>query len=100
MQLLGNNGVLVLLSGTGGKAERSLPADQINRQFVGGNKVMVGSVNSSLADFRAAVFDLQRFEQLWPGVAARLITHRVLGLSDAVHVMELRGEIIKAIIEL
>ncbi len=99
MQLLGINGVLVLLSGTGGTTERTIPADQINRGFVGGNKVMVGSVNSSLTDFRAAVDDLRTFEELWPRLAGKLITHRIQGLANGVHIMELGKGAVKAIIE-
>lgn len=99
MQLLGNNGVLVLLSGTGGAAFRSLPTDLINRQFVGGNKVMVGSVNSSLTDFQTAVADLQKFEMLWPGLTSRLITHRLNGLEEGVNLMELSQGAVKAVID-
>ena len=100
MQLLGNNGVLVLLSGTGGRAERTIPADIINRQFVGGNKVMVGSVNSSLADFQAAVDDLQLFDQLWPGLAESMITHRIPGLEAAIDLERLSEGAVKAVIEI
>ena len=42
MQALGKNGVLVLASVTGGDRKIEVPADQINLEFVLGNKVMVG----------------------------------------------------------
>src|SRR5215468_6344167 len=42
MQALGKNGVLVLASVTGGDRMTQVPADQINLEFVLGNKVMVG----------------------------------------------------------
>jgi len=99
MQMLGVAGVLVLLSNTGGSRSVELPLDRINVDFVGGNKTMVGSVNSSSADFRAAVDDLQRFEQLWPGVTERLITHRLKGLDAGLNLMESTRGAIKAIIE-
>ena len=51
MQILGTNGVLVLLSGTGGNAEMTVPIDRINRSLLGGNKVVVGCVNSAKEDF-------------------------------------------------
>jgi threonine dehydrogenase-like Zn-dependent dehydrogenase len=100
MRLLGNNGVLVLLSGTGGTAERSFPADKIYREFVSGNKVMVGSVNSSLADFRAAVADLGRFELAWPGLATKLITRRIQSFEEAKGLPGLMQGQVKAIIDL
>jgi len=100
MQLLGNNGVLVLLSGTGGKVERTFPADVINRQFVGGNKVMVGSVNSSLADFQAAVNDLQLFDELWPGLPESMITHRIPGLEAAIDLERFAEGAVKAVVEI
>ncbi|HEX5500028.1 MAG TPA: glucose 1-dehydrogenase, partial [Thermomicrobiales bacterium] len=70
MEILGANGVLVLLSLTGGGEMKELPIARLNRSFVLGNKVMVGSVNSSREHFELAVADLGRFETLWPGLAA------------------------------
>lgn len=99
MHLLGNNGVLVLLSVTGGATQRTIPADQLNFEFVLGNKLMCGSVNSSLADFRAAVADLERIESRWPGLAASLITHRLPGLESALDLPGNIGGAIKAVIE-
>lgn len=100
MRLLGTNGVLVLVSGIGTREERTLPMDKLYREFVGGNKVMVGSVNSSLDDFRAAVADLGRFEKLWPGLTERLITRRLPGLEGALALPDaMRGQI-KTIIDL
>lgn len=81
MELLGNNGVLVLLSLTGGDDLTPVPAAAINRAFVLGNKVMVGSVNSGAEDFELGLSDLARFEDLWPGLTARLITRRLAGLT-------------------
>lgn len=100
MRLLGNNGVLVLISGTGGNAERTFPADRVYREFVSGNKVMVGSVNSSLEDFRNAVRDLGRSEERWPGLAARLITRRIPGLDAARGLPGLMEGSVKTIIDL
>lgn len=82
MDLLGSNGVLVLLSLTGGDDQLPVPADRLNREFVLGNKVLVGSVNASDEDFRDGVADLARFDSLWPGLAASLITHRLDGFAD------------------
>lgn len=82
-ELLGNNGVLVLLSITGSDQLVSVPLDAINRGFVLGNKVMVGSVNSAHEDFVSGVARLQRFEGLWPGLTGQLITDRLTGLDEA-----------------
>jgi glucose 1-dehydrogenase len=100
IQLLGVNGVLVLLSVTGGARTASLPLDKINFEFVTGNKTMVGSVNSTDADFRAAIADLQAIERRWPGLATRLITHRLASLDEAVWLMESTRGAIKAIVAL
>ena len=83
MLALGNNGVLVLLGVPGGERTVPVPGDAINREFVLGNKLLVGSVNSAREDFQAAVADLARFEQLWPGLTAQLITRRLDGCADA-----------------
>lgn len=76
MRLLGNNGVLVLLSLTGGHDTQLVPTAELNTSLVAGNKVVVGSVNAGMIDFRNAVASLDRFEKLWPGLAASMITHR------------------------
>lgn len=76
MSLLGNNGVLVLLSLTGGEDEHEVPAAQLNTSLVAGNKVVVGSINAGMVDFVNAVERLDRFEQLWPGLTESMITHR------------------------
>jgi threonine dehydrogenase-like Zn-dependent dehydrogenase len=99
MGVLGANGVLVLLSLTGGETVAPVPIDAINREFVLGNKVMVGSVNCGDEDFVRGVTDLAHFETLWPGLTARLITDRLNGFSD---VSRLASEIeggIKTVIE-
>jgi glucose 1-dehydrogenase len=100
LRLLGNNGVLVLLSITGGDRSSTLPLDRINFELVLGNKAVVGSANSSAADFRAAVADLQRFEELWPGLTSRLITQRLPNLEAALSFLESTKDDIKAVVEL
>ena len=77
MQALGTNGVLVLLSLTGANETFPVPGDAINLSLVAGNKVVVGSVNAGRIDFVNAVERLARFEELWPGLAAAMITTRL-----------------------
>jgi len=100
MGAVGNNGVLVLLSITGGTDRLSVPANAINRDFVLGNKVMVGSVNSAREDFEAGVRHLAAFEDHWPGLTARLITHRLRGFADAAMIEERAADGIKTVIEM
>jgi threonine dehydrogenase-like Zn-dependent dehydrogenase len=97
MTVLGNNGVLVLLSITGGASEAPEPIDAINRGIVLGNKVVVGSVNAAHEDFTNGVEHLARFDQLWPGLTGRLITDRLRGFDDAARIGEKGG--IKTVIE-
>jgi glucose 1-dehydrogenase len=100
MQVLGNNGVLVLLSLTGGGHHFDVPADAINTSLVVGNKVVVGSVNAGAVDFSNAVQRLDRFDELWPGLAASLITSRIpfTGNLDAIAAKATDG--IKTVVEM
>jgi threonine dehydrogenase-like Zn-dependent dehydrogenase len=82
MQVLAKDGVLVLSSVTGGDRTTEVPSDAINLAFVLGNKLMVGTVNASRADFESGVRDLATASAEWPGWPERLITHRVLGLGN------------------
>jgi glucose 1-dehydrogenase len=82
MASLAKNGVLVLVSVTGGDRHVEVPADRINQGFVLGNKVMVGSVNASRADFVSGVADLAQCELAHPGWLGKLLTHPVSGLEN------------------
>jgi threonine dehydrogenase-like Zn-dependent dehydrogenase len=78
---LGKNGVLVLVSVTGGDRRVEVPADVINQGFVLGNKVMVGSVNASPADFARGVEDLVQATAFYPGWLEQLLTTPVRALE-------------------
>jgi glucose 1-dehydrogenase len=80
-EVLGKNGVLVLSGITGGDTKAEVHADRINQGFVLGNKVMVGTVNASRADFERGVGDLTQAESFFPGWVARLLTTPVKGLE-------------------
>jgi threonine dehydrogenase-like Zn-dependent dehydrogenase len=99
MRILGSNGVLILLGVGRGSAVAPVPTDEINRGFVGGNKLMFGSVNSAREDFVAGVADLARFEERWPGLTAGLITHRLRAFDDIARVGERIDNGIKTVIE-
>ncbi len=82
MESLARNGVLVLLSVTGGDRRIEIPADRINQGFVLGNKVLVGSVNASRADYMTGVSDLAQAELAHPHWLDKLLTHKVRGLEN------------------
>ncbi|HEX6702291.1 MAG TPA: hypothetical protein VF101_16310, partial [Gaiellaceae bacterium] len=81
-EVLGKNGVLVLSSITGGDRKVEINSDRINQSFVLGNKVMVGTVNASPADFRSGVDDLIKAEALYPGWLEHLLTTPIRGLEN------------------
>ncbi|MFQ5777150.1 MAG: glucose 1-dehydrogenase [Terriglobia bacterium] len=77
MQILAPNGILCLLSVTGGYKTQPVPTDQINQALVLGNNVVFGSVNANPRHFKMGVEDFVAMEKKWPGVLAKLITHRL-----------------------
>jgi threonine dehydrogenase-like Zn-dependent dehydrogenase len=81
-EVLGKNGVLVLSSITGGDRKTEINSDRVNQSFVLGNKVMVGTVNASPADFRSGVDDLIKAEALFPGWLNQLLTTPIAGLEN------------------
>jgi threonine dehydrogenase-like Zn-dependent dehydrogenase len=81
-QALAKNGVLVLVSVTGGMRTVDIPSDAINQAFVLGNKVMVGSVNASPEDFARGRDDLVKAYAFYPGWLEQLLTTPIQGLHD------------------
>jgi len=82
MEVLAKNGVLVLVSVTGGHRKAEVPADSINLGFVLGNKVVVGSVNANREHFEMGAKDLSQAELQYPGWLSKLLTHPVKGLEN------------------
>ncbi len=82
MEALGKNGVLAMVSITGGDHKIEIPADMINQGFVLGNKVAFGSVNASRQDFESGAADLAQAELSYPGWLRKLLTHPVKGLEN------------------
>jgi threonine dehydrogenase-like Zn-dependent dehydrogenase len=100
-RILGNNGVEVLLSLVGGDHSPQIDVDAINTSLVIGNKTLVGSVNAGTVDFENAVARLDAFEDLWPGLAASMITSR-LGFGpdlDLAKITTKSSDEIKTVIE-
>ena len=77
MQILGPNGILCLLSVTGGTKTQPVPTDQINQALVLGNNVVFGSVNANPRHFQMGVNDFVKMEERWPGVLSKVITHHL-----------------------
>jgi glucose 1-dehydrogenase len=81
-EVLGKNGVLVLSGITGGDTKAEVNADMINQSFVLGNKVMVGTVNASRADFVSGVNDQVKAEAFFPGWLNKLLTTPINDLEN------------------
>jgi len=88
MEVLANNGVLVMVSITGGERKAEIPADRINQGFVLGNKVAAGSVNANREYFEMGAKDLSQAELQFPGWLAKLLTHPIKGLENFQQMMK------------
>ena len=89
MKVLGHNGVLVWTSITGGDHHTQVPADNINLDWVLGNKLLLGSVNANRDHFESGIKDLALGEVMYPGVIERILTHPVDGLDNYAELMRL-----------
>ncbi len=89
MNILAKNGVLAMVSVTGGSRQLEVPADKINLGFVLGNKVAFGSVNANREYFETGVKDLSTAELQYPGWLKKLLTHPVKGLESYEEIIRL-----------
>ena len=99
MEMLAANGVLCLLSVTGGHTENPEPIDVINQRLVIGNQVVFGSVNANRRHFQRGIEDFVAIERTWPGVLGRLLTDRI-PWQDYKRWFTQRGPGIKATLEI
>jgi glucose 1-dehydrogenase len=76
-EVLDVNGVLCMLSVTGGKKHTDIPSDALNDKFVLGNRLLFGSVNAAREDFENGVQDFAALQQRWPGMMEHFITRRL-----------------------
>jgi len=88
MEALGKNGVLAMVSISGGDRRVEIPSDRINQGFVLGNKVAFGSVNASRTDFERAVQGFAMAELSYRGWLGKLLTHRITGLERWAELMQ------------
>ncbi|MFO0946791.1 MAG: glucose 1-dehydrogenase [Planctomycetota bacterium] len=92
MEVLGNNGVIVWTSITGGGERIDVPAAKINLDWVLGNKLLVGCVNANREHFEMGIKDLATAESMYPGVLRQLLTSPVKGLDRYDEMMHLLCE--------
>ena len=88
MEVLAKNGVLAMVSVTGGDCKLEIPADRINLGFVLGNKVAFGSVNANREYFELGAKDLSQAELQYPGWLSKLLTHPIGGLDNYQQMMK------------
>ena len=88
MEALAKNGVLMMVSITGGDKKVEIPADRINQGFVLGNKIAVGSVNANREYFEMGAKDLSQAELQYPGWLSKLLTHPIAGLENYAQMMK------------
>ncbi|MFV0389898.1 MAG: glucose 1-dehydrogenase [Pyrinomonadaceae bacterium] len=90
MQCLNENGILILSSVTGGDRKiDGVPTDLINKEFVLGNRVMVGTVNANREHFEAGVSDIALAEAMYSGWLSRMLTNKIEGLENFEKVFEI-----------
>jgi threonine dehydrogenase-like Zn-dependent dehydrogenase len=92
LAVLAKNGVLAMVSVTGGSRQIEIPADKINLGFVLGNKVAFGSVNANREYFESGVKDLSTAELQYPGWLKRLLTHPGKGRENYGEMMRILTE--------
>ncbi|MEZ6039364.1 MAG: glucose 1-dehydrogenase [Planctomycetaceae bacterium] len=92
MEHLGHNGCVVWTSITGGQRKVEVPSDNLNLNWVLGNKLLLGSVNANFRHFESGIADLALGEVTWPGVIEKILTTPVDGLDNYKEMMRLLVE--------
>jgi glucose 1-dehydrogenase len=92
MEVIGHNGAVVWTSITGGQRKIEFPSDNINLNWVLGNKLLLGSVNANFRHFELGIADMALGEMTYPGVIEKILTHPVEGLENYREMMRLLVE--------
>ncbi|NND99163.1 MAG: glucose 1-dehydrogenase [Pirellulaceae bacterium] len=92
MQHIGHNGAVVWTGITGGDNTVEVPADNINLNWVLGNKLLLGSVNANRNHFEMGIRDLALGDRMFPGVLEKILTNPVDGLDNYAEMMRLLVE--------
>lgn len=87
LQVLGTNGIFIFTGIPSPKPAEQTELDDLNRNLVLKNQVVLGTVNASLEQFQHAVADLGAFYKRWPDALRRVITGRfpMESFSEALH---------------
>ena len=96
--LLKPNGIVAMLGISGDGGEAPVRTGRFNDSMVLGNRLMFGSVNAGIVDFRSGVEHLQQTQRRWPGVLDKLISRRV-PFHEFQDAFDRRPDDIKAVIE-
>lgn len=96
---LAPDGLLCMLGVSGGNRQIPVDANEFNNKLVLGNRLLFGSVNASLVDFRSGVDRLGQINQRWPGALETMITRRT-PLQEFQAAFDRTPEDIKVVIEL
>ncbi len=99
LDALAVNGIYVLTGIPGGDRCLQIPGDELIRQLVLKNQVMMGSVNAAHDHLQMAVDDLGYARSRWPEHIERLITHRYAAREFAQAFSQHPVDEIKAVIE-
>jgi len=97
LQIMRNNGILCVLSVTGGTVKKEICTDCVVNILVMGNRVAFGSVSSNRGHFRKAIDHMLEIEDRWPGIFDDMITKR-LPLEDFKAGLEKAPEDIKPVV--
>jgi glucose 1-dehydrogenase len=74
LQVLGPNGVFIFTGVPGKKEPLELDGAALLKQLVLKNQLVLGTVNASEGDFQAALEDLARFQERWPGALKAILS--------------------------
>jgi threonine dehydrogenase-like Zn-dependent dehydrogenase len=75
-EVIARNGVVCLLSVTGGTRTVEIASDRLNHGLVLGNRAIVGSVSAGRIDFEDGIGALQTLRERWPAALDGFISHR------------------------
>lgn len=92
MSVLGHNGAIVWTSITGGERTIEIPSDNININWVLGNKLLLGSVNANFRHFESGIRDMAQGEIFYPNTIQKILTTPVNGLDNYQEMMRLLVE--------
>ena len=98
-QNLGMDGVLCLVGVSSGRGNIPIDVNAFNNDLVLGNRLVFGSVNAGLVDFRSGAGHLQQINDRWHGALERMITRRT-SFGQFQSAFERQPDDVKVVIEM